>query len=157
VPTLAGAAQQAAVFAHYGGPMCACCAATEDLTIDHVHGGGNAHRQELFGSSWHDSYRFYRWLIREGFPDGYQVMCRPCNISKADGPACRLWHGDPSKKRCTGPCGQVLDLDQFYLLGSHRPGARRPRCRGCSNAATVAARQNRAARGNTPGRSFAVV
>ena len=35
---------------------------------------------------------FYGWLIANGFPPGYQTLCRPCNASKADSPACRLDH-----------------------------------------------------------------
>lgn len=80
------------VFAHYG-RSCACCGATEDLTIDHVNGDGAAHRLELFGRDRHGTgWKFYRWLVDQGFPPGYQVMCKPCNSSKGDGPACRLDH-----------------------------------------------------------------
>lgn len=65
------------VFGHYG-RVCACpwCGAPDNLTIDHVNGGGTAHRIELFGRSrGSSSIRFYRWLIAQGFPDGYQALC----------------------------------------------------------------------------------
>lgn len=78
------------VLAHYG-TSCACCGATDRLTIDHVDGGGNAHRIELFGRLG-SSGTFYRWLVANGFPSGYQVLCRPCNASKGTGPACSLDH-----------------------------------------------------------------
>jgi len=81
---------RAAVFAHYG-EACACCGTTEQLSIDHVNGGGSAHRIELFGRS-AVSTRFYRWLIDNGFPDGFQTLCLPCNASKSTGDACRLNH-----------------------------------------------------------------
>jgi hypothetical protein len=79
------------VLDHYG-RACTCCGATADLTIDHVSSNGNAHRIELFGRA-AESTQMYRWLIRNGFPAGYQVLCRACNGSKGDGPSCRLDHG----------------------------------------------------------------
>jgi hypothetical protein len=76
------------VFAHYG-TACACCGTTEDLSIDHVNGGGSQHREEL---NCKGGVHFYFWLIDRGFPEGYQTLCVPCNSSKADGPSCRLVH-----------------------------------------------------------------
>jgi hypothetical protein len=127
------AATRTAVFSHYG-TACVCCGATEPLEIDHVNGGGTAHRIELFGHS-STSAHFFRWLIREGFPDGFQTMCEPCNASKGDGAACRLWHGDPSKRRCLGPCGEVKDLVQFHAEWRRGRLRRRSRCRECVSAA----------------------
>ena len=50
------------------------------LTIDHIEGGGNKHRKKegLSGAG----YNFYRWLKRNNFPDGYQVLCWNCNYKK---------------------------------------------------------------------------
>jgi len=84
------------VFGHYG-HVCACCGTAKDLSIDHVNGEGRAHRLALFGRSNARTTRFYRWLIDQGFPQGYQVLCLPCNGSKGDGPACRLDHGEASE------------------------------------------------------------
>jgi hypothetical protein len=126
----AAAAVSAAVFGHYG-RACTCCGATDDLTIDHVNGGGQAHRVELFGSNRAGS-RFWRWLIAQGFPEGYRTMCRRCNRSKGDGAACRLWHGDPAYRRCTGPCGQVLLLIRFGSNAT-RPDGRQSWCPDCRN------------------------
>lgn len=78
------------VFGHYG-RVCACCGASEDMTIDHPGGDGAAHRVELFGVERSGTgHQFYLWLIREGFPDGYQALCRPCNSSKWTGEHCRI-------------------------------------------------------------------
>ena len=70
---------------HYGGnpPRCVCCDEThiEFLTIDHINGGGNKHRRELFGvkvGGWH----FNLWLIKNNFPEGYQIMCFNCNCGR---------------------------------------------------------------------------
>lgn len=133
---------RAAVFDHYG-RVCACpgCGATGRLTIDHPGGDGNKHRAELFGNRRQGGVPFYRWLIRAGFPAGYVTMCRPCNNSKGDGLACRLWHGDPGKDRCTGPCGQVKDLAQFYPDAS-RGRRSRSWCRQCMNAADPRSRHD---------------
>ncbi len=80
---------RAAVFSHYGS-ACACCGSTERLSIDHVNGGGQRHRQELFGRQ--GGWGFYVWLIKRGFPSGYQPLCLPCNSSKGCGERCRLDH-----------------------------------------------------------------
>ncbi len=103
-------------FAHYG-TSCACCGTTERLTIDHIDGDGEYHRWLLFGAQ-ESGHHFYAWLVREGFPPGYQVLCRPCNVSKSAGERCRLWHGDPAFNRCT-KCGQVKPLEEFSPRQRH--------------------------------------
>jgi len=63
----------------YGG-KCVCCGETEPtfLAIDHINGNGNAHRRELrkAGST------FNTWLIKNDFPDAFQILCHNCNMSK---------------------------------------------------------------------------
>lgn len=71
----------------YYGTACACCCGIDHLEIDHINGGGKEHREEVGRST-----TFYLWLIKEGFPDGFQTLCRSCNRSKADGPGCRIKH-----------------------------------------------------------------
>lgn len=71
--------------------VCWCCSSGEDLVVDHVDGNGPSHRLELFGEQ-RAGLRFYLWLIKEGFPGGYQTLCRPCNSSKRNGDRCRLEH-----------------------------------------------------------------
>jgi hypothetical protein len=69
------------VLEYYGGkpPTCFCCGEStyEFLSVDHINGGGNKHRQELMAGS----RGTVRWLKREGFPDGYRVLCHNCNLS----------------------------------------------------------------------------
>jgi hypothetical protein len=81
-----------AVFGHYG-QACACCGSSDDLTIDHINGGGQAHRDQLAngGRGGHGG-QFCRWLIKNGFPEGFQALCRPCNASKKEGSRCNLDH-----------------------------------------------------------------
>ena len=70
------------VITKYGG-KCTCCG--EDnlvfLAIDHIKGDGNQHRKKLFGDK-HTSYLFYRWLEKNNFPSGFQVLCHNCNFAK---------------------------------------------------------------------------
>lgn len=67
------------VLAHYGA-FCRCCNETtyEFLSIDHINGGGYKHRKEIgnFGRN------FYKWLIKNNFPKGFQVLCHNCNLAK---------------------------------------------------------------------------
>lgn len=67
------------VLEHYGG-KCACCGEShvEFLAIDHIDGGGNEHRKKLGKSG----TTFYFWLRKQGFPDGYRVLCHNCNQSR---------------------------------------------------------------------------
>ena len=68
------------VLAAYGG-KCACCGEGEPnfLAIDHVHGGGTAHRKEVG-----IGFAMYKWLIREGCPqDGrFRLLCHNCNCAR---------------------------------------------------------------------------
>jgi hypothetical protein len=113
-PQCRAKAVHAQVIAHYGA-ACACCGTTERLTIDHVNGGGTAQLRDQFNYS---AVRFYRWLVSQGFPPGFQTLCQPCNSSKNDGPACRLDHSlPPGVKRC-GKCGHPKPASEFYRHGS---------------------------------------
>ena len=80
------------IFAHYG-EQCACCGSDDRPTIDHKAGDGGDHRMKMFGRRTGNSGGTYRWLIRNGFPEGFQTLCSPCNNSKQNGPACRINHG----------------------------------------------------------------
>jgi hypothetical protein len=64
------------VFDAYGG-KCECCGEQNIsvLTIDHINGGGQAHRN---GRS---STALYRELKKKQFPPGYRVLCFNCNCT----------------------------------------------------------------------------
>lgn len=68
------------VIAHYGG-VCACptCGITEPdfLAVDHIENNGNEHRKKLKGTN------IYLWLIKNSFPEGFQLLCFNCNSAKA--------------------------------------------------------------------------
>jgi hypothetical protein len=60
------------------GSRCACCGTDyqHHLTIDHVNGGGRAHREQ-FGST-----GFLRDIIASEFSNDYQILCHNCNFAK---------------------------------------------------------------------------
>jgi hypothetical protein len=82
------AAQWAALkmdaFNSYGGPKCACCGETlfEGLTIDHIDGSGSKHRRDTGAAT------PYRWLKKNNYPAGFQVLCGTCNMAKGTGDHC---------------------------------------------------------------------
>lgn len=69
------------IFNHYG-RSCICCGESTPLflTLDHVEGGGHFHRQTVTGGR--AGIRFYRWLLRQNLPGGYQVLCWNCNVGR---------------------------------------------------------------------------
>lgn len=73
---------KAQVMLAYGGtnPVCACCGEGEQdfLTVGHVFGGGNKHRREIKTLGWN----FYKWLVDNKFPSGFQLLCYNCNCAK---------------------------------------------------------------------------
>lgn len=91
------------VYDHYG-RKCRCCGVTYDLTIDHINGDGKRHRQEI------GSKNLYRWLVQNGFPDGFQTLCRICNSSKCQGDHCHIHH------QCSPPCDGDCRNNQTYTF-----------------------------------------
>jgi len=72
------------VLTHYSNPrgsmVCNTCGeqSPDALCIDHIKGGGYKHFSKLNkrGSN------FYRWLIKNDYPEGFQVLCANCNLIK---------------------------------------------------------------------------
>lgn len=64
------------VFSKYGS-VCNCCREFRIafLSIDHTQGGGNIHRKEVKSN-------IYRWLKRNNYPEGFQLLCHNCNHGK---------------------------------------------------------------------------
>jgi len=72
-----------AVLKHYGS-SCACCGEADPLflTVDHIDGGGLAHkRKDGYGS-------IYHWLFKNKFPKGFQILCFNCNCVKNRSKVC---------------------------------------------------------------------
>jgi len=71
---------KAQVLQHYGGDSPACSCGFSDrraLSIDHIEGGGCQHRKEIGAG-----VNFYRWLVKNSFPEGFQVLCMNCQFIK---------------------------------------------------------------------------
>lgn len=80
------------VFSFYsnGTFACACCGESEIdfLTIDHVNNDGARQKRELFEGRDFGGIKFYKWLVKNGYPPGYAVLCMNCNLSKGKHGAC---------------------------------------------------------------------
>lgn len=50
------------------------------LTLDHVDNDGNEHRRNEPALRW--AKHMYAWIVKNGFPTNFQVLCYNCNISK---------------------------------------------------------------------------
>ena len=70
------------VLTHYGNAKCACVKCGESrlacLSIDHINGRKDEH---LRGLGWQGG-KIYRWLIKQGYPEGYQTLCMNCQWIK---------------------------------------------------------------------------
>lgn len=66
-----------AVLIHYG-MVCACCGESERafLTADHINNDGAKHRRSI------NRRPLYRWLVKNQFPAGFQILCWNCNCAK---------------------------------------------------------------------------
>ena len=68
------------VLSHYSKNIsCVNCneSELEFLAIDHIASRKSVGHSRSFGST-----AIYRWLKKQGFPSGYQVLCHNCNMIK---------------------------------------------------------------------------
>ena len=66
------------VFNHYGNKCCVCGETQHEfLTIDHINNDGSSLRKNQGLGT-----RLYSWLIRNKFPEDYQILCWNHNCSK---------------------------------------------------------------------------
>lgn len=70
---------RAAVIEHYGGKCVECDESRFlRLAIDHMNNDGNTHRKKI--NKWGSG--FFKWLVDNDFPEGFQVLCHNCNVEK---------------------------------------------------------------------------
>lgn len=67
-----------AIFNHYGNE-CAHCGSTENLELDHINNDGKIHREREGIETGTDTYY---WIVRNRFPEGFQILCKSCNLRK---------------------------------------------------------------------------
>lgn len=106
-----------AVFAYYG-TYCVCCGEQniDFLTIDHITNDGGYHRRKVGNG-------LYRWLVKNNFPAGFQVLCMQCNSSKSRHGQCIHQYLNHTRCIiCTNPiingnckCSVVTDLKSLRL------------------------------------------
>lgn len=68
------------IFDHYGW-KCVCCGERNPmfLTLDHIEGKGNIHRKDTRKMGSND---WYKWVIENDFPEGFQPLCYNCNLGR---------------------------------------------------------------------------
>ncbi len=69
------------IIEHYSPSLCCQICGFSDvraLQIDHVNGGGRLEREQ-----YKDLEKYYRHIIKMGFPPTYQILCANCNSIKA--------------------------------------------------------------------------
>jgi hypothetical protein len=66
------------VFGNYGA-RCSCCGETNlnKLTIDHILGA----KDIVYKEAPRDGDKLYRWIIKKGHPNTFQVLCMNCNFA----------------------------------------------------------------------------
>lgn len=74
---------KSSILAHYGNGKLACvkCGFSDirALSIDHIDGKGVEHRKSLRRGG----VPFYKWLVDNGYPEGYQTLCMNCQFIKS--------------------------------------------------------------------------
>jgi hypothetical protein len=93
------------ILAHYGN-KCACCGETtaEFLQVDHINNDGAEHRRTLgikLGKCRGAGAHTYRWLVKNNFPPGFQLLCANCNCAKGFYGCCP--HQQPGHPACRIP------------------------------------------------------
>ncbi len=73
------------VLSRYGG-VCRCCGEDEPvfLSMDHINGDGAKARKHTKASG----ASLYKWIQKNDYPDGFQVLCYNCNLAKRTGDEC---------------------------------------------------------------------
>lgn len=74
-------------FEAYGGARCVCCGETmmEFLSIDHINGNVASHKR---GERIRSGYGLLSWLNKNGYPQGFQILCMNCNFGKRNESLC---------------------------------------------------------------------
>lgn len=90
----------------YYGQKCECCGETEPkfLTVDHIVPIGGREKRAAAG---HVS--IYSWLVKNGFPEGFRLLCSNCNFGRArNGGICPHQEGSQARAKARSrECGEV--------------------------------------------------
>lgn len=95
------------VISHYshGEICCACCGeSTYDfLTIDDIHS-----KHHKYFNKHHTASTWYHWLIKNKFPEGFQVLCYNCNCGR-------------SKRKNLGICPHTIQKQHKIRINAYLP------------------------------------
>jgi hypothetical protein len=73
------------VFSYYSNNYLQCnrCGliGIDNLTLDHINGYGTRHRKATSKTAGHI---FYNWIIKNNYPNGFQLLCWNCQLIKRD-------------------------------------------------------------------------
>lgn len=103
------------------GGRCAICNSIENLEIDHIHGGGKAHRKTF--SNYTKYIEFLTTLSQEELERDYRVLCKPHNRSV-------ITDFEEGTRICRR-CGIKKPLEEFHR-NKTRPAGRKYVCKTCS-------------------------
>lgn len=69
------------VYDKYGGYICRCCGEIEVcfLSVDHINNDGYKFR---LGNKSQSSDKLYRWIIKNNYPEEFQILCHNCNLGR---------------------------------------------------------------------------
>lgn len=83
---------------------CNCCGEShiEFLDLDHIDNNGAEHRKKLGGQA-----SVYYWIVRNNYPNGFQLLCKNCNMYKARDPKHICIHQKYTSKNIIG-CTNIL-------------------------------------------------
>jgi len=74
-------AERMEIIAHYSNGQECCqgcgCSDVRVLTVDHIKNNGNEHRALDPSAN-----KIYKWLLRNGLPTGFQILCWNCQFIK---------------------------------------------------------------------------
>lgn len=75
------------VISHYssGTMSCKCCGELEPkfLAIDHIIPAGRSYKGKSKSGEPRDGLGFLLWLKKNGFPEGYRILCHNCNLGRS--------------------------------------------------------------------------
>jgi len=81
-----------AIYNAYGN-KCKCCGEDNPLflTVDHVNSDGHLERKQ---GKYTSGSQFYNYVVKQGFPENYQLLCYNCNMGRARNMGvCPHWEG----------------------------------------------------------------
>jgi hypothetical protein len=113
------------IYAAYGN-KCVCCGEDNPLflTVDHVNSDGYLERKNKKYTS---GSQFYSLIVKQNFPDKYQLLCYNCNMGRArNNGICPHWEGSTaipqgsSSKRSEALISVVTDEDMVSSLSKDK-------------------------------------